>query len=73
MLRHNYVTHDHKAMALADLLHNLEEKITIPFTGQQRPALVATGSDKVQVSGTVVAVKIGGHRQPVAQRRRDSM
>jgi hypothetical protein len=47
MFRHDYVTDDHKLMALADLLHNFEEEIARAGCAEKRAALITTCGNKV--------------------------
>lgn len=69
VLRHNHVTHDDKLMALADLFHNFEEEIAGLVRVEQGTPLAATGSDEVEMSRPIIAVKICWHADGVAQSR----
>ena len=61
MLRHDHVTNDHKTIAFANPLQDLEKQVAIPGAAEQRAPLVATRSDEVQVSGAVVAMESVRH------------
>jgi hypothetical protein len=67
MLRHDYVTHDYKLMALADLLHDFEEEIARAGYPEKRTALITTCSNKVGVSSAVVAVQVCRHGNDVTR------
>ena len=66
MLRHDYITDNDKLMALADLLHNLEEEIAGVGCAEEGTALIATCGNKVGVPRAVVAVQIGRHWNDVS-------
>ena len=61
-----YPTTD-ETVAAAGLLENLQEKIAIASRAEKGKAPVTTGGDEVGVSGAVVAMESGGHREVVTQ------
>ena len=63
MLRHDYVTHDHKMIAAPYLLQHYEKKVAIFPAAKQRAALVTTGGDKVQISSAVAAMEPVGRSE----------
>jgi hypothetical protein len=65
---HDYVAYDGEVMALANLFQDFEEEIAVVRRALKRPTLETTGGDEAEVSGTVIAVKIGGHSRVVARR-----
>src|SRR5580700_10414554 len=65
MLRHDYVTDDHKLMTLPDLLHNFEEEIARARCPEKGTALIATCGNKVEVSSAVEAVQVCRHRNDI--------
>jgi hypothetical protein len=67
MLRHDYVTDDYKLMTLADLFHNFEEEIASARRPEKGTALITTCSNKVRVSGAIVAVQVCRHGNDVTR------
>jgi hypothetical protein len=67
MLWHDYVTCHHQTITPPDVLQDLKKEIAISRVVEQRPALITTGGDEVQISCAVVAVKAIGHSGDVAR------
>ena len=55
MLGHRHVAYHHKVIALSHLLQYFKKQVAILALAEQSTALVTAGSDKVQVSGAVIA------------------
>ncbi len=68
MLGHDYVTDNHKAMALPDLLHDFKEEVAGARRAEK--GLKAACSDEVGVSRAVEAVKICRHAKGATGGRR---
>jgi hypothetical protein len=63
---HDHVTDHHKAVVLASLLQDFEEKIAAARTRQPRTSAVTTASDKVQVASAIIALETPGHERSLA-------
>jgi hypothetical protein len=68
MFRHDHISDDHKAIALARLFENREEAVAGSRGAQFGQPAVAGTRDKVQVIGAVSAMQARRHERLMIQR-----
>ena len=61
MLRHDYISGDHKLVFPTDLFEDLQESITRDSLAEQWQPSVTTESDEMKVSVAVVALEVFAH------------
>src|SRR5438270_696756 len=61
MFRHDDISHDHEAIALAGLFENREQALAPAGVAQKWQSLVARAGDKVQMMGAVSAMQTARH------------
>jgi hypothetical protein len=61
VLRHDYVADYDETVIFTSMLQNLQKQITAMGRGQERPPLITTAGDEVEVSSPVVALEAAGH------------
>jgi hypothetical protein len=64
MFRHDNISHNYEAIALAGLLQNREEDIAAACRVQKRQSPIARAGDKVQVMGAVGPMQAAWHDKP---------
>src|SRR5258708_28123289 len=60
---HDNISNHNEAVAPTDLLHDFKKQVAMLRRVEQRPSLETTCGDEVKISGAVVTVQIGRHRQ----------
>ncbi len=61
MFRHDHISHDYEAIALAGLFQNREEAVAAARSVEKRQSPIARAGDKVQVMGAVAAMQAAWH------------
>jgi hypothetical protein len=61
MFRHHNISHYHEPVTPANFLQSFEEKIAIFRPCEQRPALITTGGDEMQILRAVVSLQTWRH------------
>ncbi len=61
MLRHHDITDHDETVTATHLFQSTEKQIATCGRAQQSPPPITTGSDEVQVAGTVVSLETFGH------------
>src|SRR5579884_1565567 len=61
MFRHHHISHYHEPVTPANFLQSFNEKLTIFSSREQRPALITTGGDEMQILRAVVSLQTCGH------------
>ncbi len=61
MFGHHDVANHHETVAAAHLFQSLEKQSAASGRAQQGTSAIATGSDEMQVAGTVVSLETFGH------------
>jgi len=72
MLGHHHVSTYDEAVPLANFLKNVKKQIATIGRVQDRPTMIATARDEVQMLQSVVSLELAGHegRVSVAERVR---
>jgi len=63
VLGHDDVPQDDEAIAAAHLLQSVQEEIAALAGAEQGLAMITTGSEKVQMARSVIALKVSGHEE----------
>jgi hypothetical protein len=66
VLRHDHVPDYDEPVLLTSALQNLQKQVAPMRLGQERPTLIATAGDEVEVSRALVAFEPTGHGIRVA-------
>ena len=67
MFRHQDIADHHKTVATAYLLRDFKRQIAAARRSQQRPTLITTGGDVMEVSAAVVTMETSGHGRILAK------
>ena len=66
VLGHDHISHHYETVARSDLFQDLEKQIPATWTVKQRPTMITTGGDEVQVSTAVVTMQASGHNETLS-------
>jgi hypothetical protein len=57
MIRHDHIPHHHEAIALPDLLHDLQEQVAPACAAKPRLPVKTAASEKMQMIVAVIALE----------------
>jgi hypothetical protein len=63
VIGHDYVSDEQEFVAFPNLAERLHEKVSCPHGAQQRQPAIATKSEEVQISASIVAFETFWHNQ----------
>jgi hypothetical protein len=65
MFGHNHISEDDEIVAQADFFESFQKQVAMARAAEQRPPLITTAGDEMQVIVTVVAADAGGHERKI--------